>query len=120
MLLQLNDIPRPKLFLCSYVLFFFVTCDMFSLCYFVYTLSFFSSHSYSSLLLSYIVHHVLVKLTIILTIIGVIRMDLNLRKAILSNIAENDQEQLEATIVDAVQQGEEKMLPGRSEERRVG
>ncbi|HLR41198.1 MAG TPA: small acid-soluble spore protein SspI [Virgibacillus sp.] len=39
-------------------------------------------------------------------------MDLNLRKAILSNIAENDQEQLEATIVDAVQQGEEKMLPG--------
>src|SRR5690625_7695486 len=72
----------------------------------------FSSHSYSSLLLSYIVHHVLVKLTVILTIIEVIRMDLNLRKAILSNIAENDQEQLEATIVDAVQQGEEKMLPG--------
>lgn len=39
-------------------------------------------------------------------------MNLNLRKAILSNIAENDQEQLEATIVDAVQKGEEKMLPG--------
>jgi len=39
-------------------------------------------------------------------------MDLNLRKAILSNIASNDQEQLEATIVDAVQTGEEKMLPG--------
>ncbi|WP_164216839.1 small acid-soluble spore protein SspI [Virgibacillus sp. YIM 98842] len=39
-------------------------------------------------------------------------MDLNLRKAILSNIATNDQEQLEATIVDAVQAGEEKMLPG--------
>jgi small acid-soluble spore protein I (minor) len=39
-------------------------------------------------------------------------MDLNLRKAILSNIASNDQEQLEATIVDAVQAGEEKMLPG--------
>ncbi|CDQ39379.1 MULTISPECIES: small acid-soluble spore protein SspI [Virgibacillus] len=39
-------------------------------------------------------------------------MDLNLRKAILSNIASNDQEQLEATIVDAVQNGEEKMLPG--------
>lgn len=39
-------------------------------------------------------------------------MDLNLRKAILSNIATNDQEQLEATIVDAVQNGEEKMLPG--------
>lgn len=39
-------------------------------------------------------------------------MDLNLRKAILSNIATNDQNQLEATIVDAVQKGEEKMLPG--------
>ncbi|HLR62656.1 MAG TPA: small acid-soluble spore protein SspI [Lentibacillus sp.] len=39
-------------------------------------------------------------------------MDLNLRKAILSNIAENDQEQLEATIADAIQDGEEKMLPG--------
>lgn len=39
-------------------------------------------------------------------------MDLNLRQAILSNIASNDQDQLEATIVDAVQTGEEKMLPG--------
>ncbi|WP_100012001.1 small acid-soluble spore protein SspI [Lentibacillus sediminis] len=39
-------------------------------------------------------------------------MNLNLRKAILSNISNNDQEQLEATIVDAVQNGEEKMLPG--------
>lgn len=39
-------------------------------------------------------------------------MDLNLRKAILTNIAENDQNQLEATIVDAIQNGEEKMLPG--------
>lgn len=39
-------------------------------------------------------------------------MDLNLRKAILSNIATNDQEQLETTIVDAIQNGEEKMLPG--------
>ncbi len=39
-------------------------------------------------------------------------MNLNLRKAILSNIAENDPEQLQATIVDAVQKGEEKMLPG--------
>ncbi|GAA0434908.1 MAG: small acid-soluble spore protein SspI [Bacillota bacterium] len=39
-------------------------------------------------------------------------MDLNLRKAILSNISSNDQEQLEATIVDAIQNGEEKMLPG--------
>lgn len=39
-------------------------------------------------------------------------MDLNLRKAILSNIETNNQEQLEATIVDAIQNGEEKMLPG--------
>lgn len=39
-------------------------------------------------------------------------MNLNLRKAILTNIAENDQDQLETTIVDAVQKGEEKMLPG--------
>ncbi|GGB27856.1 small acid-soluble spore protein SspI [Virgibacillus dakarensis] len=39
-------------------------------------------------------------------------MDLNLRKAIVTNIAANDQEQLEATIVDAIQNGEEKMLPG--------
>lgn len=39
-------------------------------------------------------------------------MNLNLRKAILSNISTNDQAQLEATIVDAIQNGEEKMLPG--------
>jgi len=39
-------------------------------------------------------------------------MDLNLRKAILSNIKSNDEAQLEATIVDAIQAGEEKMLPG--------
>lgn len=39
-------------------------------------------------------------------------MDLNIRKAILTNIAENDQSQLEATITDAIQNGEEKMLPG--------
>lgn len=39
-------------------------------------------------------------------------MNLNLRKAIISNIAENSEEQLEATIVDAIQNGEEKMLPG--------
>jgi len=39
-------------------------------------------------------------------------MDLNLRKAILYNISTNDQEQLEATIVDAIQADEEKMLPG--------
>ncbi|GGA86370.1 small acid-soluble spore protein SspI [Ornithinibacillus halotolerans] len=39
-------------------------------------------------------------------------MNLNLRNAIISNIASNDQNQLEATIVDAIQSGEEKMLPG--------
>ncbi|HLR03721.1 MAG TPA: small acid-soluble spore protein SspI [Virgibacillus sp.] len=39
-------------------------------------------------------------------------MDLNLRKAILQNISSNSQEELEATIVDAIQKGEEKMLPG--------
>ncbi|HEY4601118.1 MAG TPA: small acid-soluble spore protein SspI [Cerasibacillus sp.] len=39
-------------------------------------------------------------------------MNLNLRKAIVANIADNNQEQLEATIVDAIENGEEKMLPG--------
>lgn len=37
-------------------------------------------------------------------------MDLNLRKAIKNNIAGNNEEQLQATIVDAVESGEEKML----------
>ncbi|WP_226036471.1 small acid-soluble spore protein SspI [Aquibacillus saliphilus] len=39
-------------------------------------------------------------------------MDLNLRNAIMSNVSDNNKEQLEATIVDAIQNGEEKMLPG--------
>jgi len=39
-------------------------------------------------------------------------VNLNLRKAIVANIADNNQEQLEATIVDAIENGEEKMLPG--------
>lgn len=39
-------------------------------------------------------------------------MDLNLRHAIISNVSGNDQSQLEDTIVDAIQNGEEKMLPG--------
>jgi small acid-soluble spore protein I (minor) len=39
-------------------------------------------------------------------------MDLNLRKAIKSNIAGNNEEELEATILDAIKSGEEKMLPG--------
>ncbi|GIN71310.1 small, acid-soluble spore protein I [Bacillus sp. J14TS2] len=39
-------------------------------------------------------------------------MDLNLRKAVLHNVSNNDQAQLKDTIVDAIQRGEEKMLPG--------
>lgn len=39
-------------------------------------------------------------------------MDLNLRKAVLTNIKSNDPEQMEDTITDAIQNGEEKMLPG--------
>lgn len=39
-------------------------------------------------------------------------MNLNLRNAILSNVSGNDQDQLEATILDAIDSGEEKMLPG--------
>ncbi|KAB8138179.1 small acid-soluble spore protein SspI [Gracilibacillus oryzae] len=39
-------------------------------------------------------------------------MNLNLRKAIKSNIHGNSANDLEATIVDAIQSGEEKMLPG--------
>ncbi|MFJ7637498.1 small acid-soluble spore protein SspI [Peribacillus sp. NPDC097264] len=39
-------------------------------------------------------------------------MNLNLRNAIIQNVSGNTQEQLEDTIVDAIQNGEEKMLPG--------
>lgn len=39
-------------------------------------------------------------------------MDLNLRQAIKSNIAGQNDKELEAVIVDAIQRGEEKMLPG--------
>ncbi|AST92804.1 small acid-soluble spore protein SspI [Sutcliffiella cohnii] len=39
-------------------------------------------------------------------------MNLNLRHAIKQNVQGNSQEELEATIVDAIQNGEEKMLPG--------
>lgn len=39
-------------------------------------------------------------------------MDLDLRKAILTNIATNNLEQFEATIVDAIETGEENVLPG--------
>ncbi len=39
-------------------------------------------------------------------------MNLNLRNAIIHNISGNSQEELRETIVDAIQTGEEKMLPG--------
>ncbi|WP_077615496.1 small acid-soluble spore protein SspI [Caenibacillus caldisaponilyticus] len=39
-------------------------------------------------------------------------MDIDIRRAIKHNIADNDKEQLRATIVDAIQDGAEKMLPG--------
>lgn len=39
-------------------------------------------------------------------------MNLNLRYAIKENVKNNTQDQLEATIVDAIKSGEEKMLPG--------
>ncbi|WP_019242858.1 MULTISPECIES: small acid-soluble spore protein SspI [Bacillus] len=39
-------------------------------------------------------------------------MGLNLRNAILHNVTGNSQDQLQETIVDAIQSGEEKMLPG--------
>lgn len=39
-------------------------------------------------------------------------MNLNLRNAIIHNVTGNTQAELEDTIVDAIQNGEEKMLPG--------
>ena len=39
-------------------------------------------------------------------------MNLNLRNAIRQNVTGNTQEQLQDTIVDAISNGEEKMLPG--------
>lgn len=39
-------------------------------------------------------------------------MNLNLRHAVISNVSGNSQDQLQDTIVDAIQSGEEKMLPG--------
>jgi small acid-soluble spore protein I (minor) len=39
-------------------------------------------------------------------------MNLNLRNAIIHNVSNNTQDQLQDTIVDAIQNGEEKMLPG--------
>ncbi|MFO1443970.1 small acid-soluble spore protein SspI [Bacillus sp. Bva_UNVM-123] len=39
-------------------------------------------------------------------------MDLNLRNAVIHNVSGNTQDELKDTIVDAIQNGEEKMLPG--------
>ncbi|HLS66078.1 MAG TPA: small acid-soluble spore protein SspI [Pseudogracilibacillus sp.] len=39
-------------------------------------------------------------------------MDINLRKAIIHNVKDNSHDELEATIVDAIENGEEKLLPG--------
>lgn len=39
-------------------------------------------------------------------------MNLNLRNAIIHNVSGNTQSELQDTIVDAIQNGEEKMLPG--------
>ncbi|WP_445489545.1 small acid-soluble spore protein SspI [Niallia sp. 03133] len=39
-------------------------------------------------------------------------MNLNLRNAIIHNVSGNSQDELKGTIVDAIQNGEEKMLPG--------
>ncbi|TCP32120.1 small acid-soluble spore protein I (minor) [Scopulibacillus darangshiensis] len=39
-------------------------------------------------------------------------MDINIRKAVKHNISDNDKDQLEGTIVDAIKDGQEKMLPG--------
>lgn len=44
--------------------------------------------------------------------IGGIKMNLNLRNAIIDNVTGNTQDQLQDTIVDAISNGEEKMLPG--------
>ncbi|MBM6617519.1 small acid-soluble spore protein SspI [Bacillus suaedaesalsae] len=39
-------------------------------------------------------------------------MNLNLRNAVITNVSGNNQQELQDTIVDAIQSGEEKMLPG--------
>ncbi|MCM3599290.1 small acid-soluble spore protein SspI [Robertmurraya korlensis] len=39
-------------------------------------------------------------------------MNLNLRNAVIHNVSGNTQDELRDTIVDAIQNGEEKMLPG--------
>ncbi|MCF6138174.1 small acid-soluble spore protein SspI [Pseudalkalibacillus berkeleyi] len=39
-------------------------------------------------------------------------MDLNLRKAVLANVTGNSTDELQNTIMEAINSGEEKMLPG--------
>jgi len=39
-------------------------------------------------------------------------MDINIRNAVKHNISDDDTNQLRDTIVDAIQDGQEKMLPG--------
>jgi small acid-soluble spore protein I (minor) len=39
-------------------------------------------------------------------------MDINLRQAVLANVTGNSEQEFEETILDAIQSGEEKMLPG--------
>lgn len=39
-------------------------------------------------------------------------VDLDIRRAVLHNLSGNNQKELQATIVDAIQDGQEKMLPG--------
>lgn len=39
-------------------------------------------------------------------------MNFDIRKAILDNIATNNRDQLQSVIVDAIDRGEEKLLPG--------
>ena len=43
---------------------------------------------------------------------GCFTVNLNLRNAVIHNVAGNTQDELRDTIVDAIQNGEEKMLPG--------
>lgn len=39
-------------------------------------------------------------------------MNIDIRKAVIANVSNNTQDQLKDTIVDAIQKGEEKLLPG--------
>ncbi|GAY75025.1 small acid-soluble spore protein SspI [Sporolactobacillus inulinus] len=39
-------------------------------------------------------------------------MDLDIRRAVLHNLSGNNKQQLQDTVIDAIQNGQEKMLPG--------